>query len=83
MANKKVGTITHFYDKISVGIVKLGSSVSKGDTLKFEGNVTNFEQSLDDMQFNHEDVDTGKKGQEVGIKVGEKVREGDSVYKVT
>lgn len=83
MANKKVGTVTHFYDKISVGIVKLSSPVSKGDTLKFKGSSTEFEQNLDDMQFNHEDIDTGKKGQEVGIKVGEKVREGDSVYKVT
>lgn len=77
---KKVGVITHYYDKIGVGIVKFASPVKVGDTLKFSGSSTDFEQTVNQMQFDHKDIDFAKKGQEVGIKLDNKVREGDLVY---
>jgi len=80
MADKKVGQIVHFYDKISVGIVKLSSPVTQGNTLKFKGNSTDFEQTLTDMQLDHKDIEKAKKGQEVGIKVDAPVKEGDEVF---
>lgn len=77
---KKIGVVTHFYDKIGVGIVKLDSEIKLGDKLKFQGNATDFEQVAEQMQFDHKDIETAKKGQEVGIKLSDKVREGDIVY---
>ena len=80
MADKKIGTITHFFDKISVGIIKLDKPLKKGEKVKIVGTTTDFEQEVTDMQFDHQDIEKGKKGQEVGIKVDEKVREGDEVF---
>ena len=77
---KKVGIITHFYDKLGVGIIKLESDLKIGDKLKFQGHTTDFEQVVGQMQFDHKDIEEGKKGQEVGIKLEGKVRDGDSVY---
>lgn len=74
---KKVGTVTHYYDKLGVGIVKLARSLKVGDTVRFLGHSTNFEQLVSQMQLAHKDITAGKKGQEVGIKVLGKVRDGD------
>ena len=76
---KIIGTVTHYYDKLGVGIVKLKSPLKVGDTVKFSGHTTNVEQVVNEMQLNHKDVAAGKKGQEVGIKVTEKLRDGDKV----
>jgi putative protease len=80
MAEKKIGTITHFFDKISVGIIKLDSELKIGDKVKFQGATTSFEQEITEMQLEHEKIESAKKGQEVGIKTNEKVREGNSVF---
>lgn len=77
---KKVGVITHYYDKLGVGIIKLEEDIKVGDKLKFQGHTTDFGQEVSQMQFDHKDIEMGKKGQEVGIKLTEKVRPGDSVY---
>lgn len=78
-AVKIVGTVTHYYDKLGVGIVKLKSALKVGDTVKFSGHKTNVEQMVNEMQLMHKIVTAGKKGQEVGLKVAEKVRDGDKV----
>jgi len=80
MADKKIGTITHFFDKISVGIIKLNGKLKVGDKVRIEGGTTNFEQEISEIQLEHESIPEGKKGQEVGVKVKEKVREGDGIY---
>jgi len=80
MAEKKIGTITHFFDKISVGIIKLDGELRIGDKIKFQGATTNFEQEITEMQLEHEKIESGKKGQEVGVKTNDKVREGDNVF---
>ncbi|HOS88514.1 MAG TPA: translation elongation factor-like protein [bacterium] len=80
MAEKKIGTITHFFDNISVGIIKLEGDIKIGDRVRFQGATTNFEQEITSMQYEHENIESAKKGQEVGVKTNEKVREGDDVY---
>jgi putative protease len=80
MADKKIGTITHFFDRISVGIIKLDGKLKVGDKVRIQGGTTNFEQEISEIQLEHESIPEGKKGQEVGVKVKEKVREGDGVY---
>ncbi|HQG58778.1 MAG TPA: translation elongation factor-like protein, partial [bacterium] len=77
---KKIGTITHFFDNISVGIIKLEGDIKIGDRVRFQGATTNFEQEITSMQYEHENIESAKKGQEVGVKTNEKVREGDDVY---
>lgn len=77
---KKVGIITHYYSNIGVGIIKLTDDLPIGTRLKFQGKTTNFEQEIAQMQFDHKDIEEGKKGQEVGIKLTDKVRDGDAVY---
>lgn len=79
---KKVGIVTHYYTGIGVGIVKASVPFKVGDSLQFKGATTDFKQSVSEMQFNHETIEQAKKGQEVGIKLDEKVREGDEVFLV-
>ncbi len=78
MADTKIGRITHYFDKIAVGIIKLDEPLKKGETIK----IGEVEQPVDSMQVDHQDIDEGKPGQEIGVKVSQKVREGDEVYKV-
>ncbi|MFZ2663913.1 MAG: translation elongation factor-like protein [Patescibacteria group bacterium] len=80
MSENKIGTITHFFDRISVGIIKLDDVLKIGDKVKIQGSKTNFEQEITEMQIEHEKIEKAKKGQEVGIKVNEEVREGDNVF---
>jgi putative protease len=76
----KVGVITHFYSKLGVGIVKLDKELKKGNNISIKGHKTDFKQTVEEMQFDHKDIESGKKGQEVGVKLNEKVREGDEVF---
>ena len=80
MADKKIGTITHFFDRISVGIIKLDGKLKVGDKVRIEGGKSSFEQEISEIQLEHQGIQEGKKGQEVGIKVSEKVREGNKVF---
>ena len=83
MAEKKpIGEITHYYGNIGVAIVKFNRTVKVGEEVSFKGTHTDFTQKIDSMQYDHKDIDGAKKGQEVGIKVNEKVKEGDKVYEV-
>lgn len=79
---KPIGTVTHYYGNIEVAIVKFNKAVKKGITVRFEGATTNFEQVINSMQFDHRDVPTAPKGKEIGIKVDDKVRDGDEVFLV-
>ncbi len=83
MEEKKIGVVSNFFSKISVAAVEItDGTVSVGDTLHFFGHTTNFESTLQSMQIEHKSVTDAKKGDSVGIRVREKVREGDKVYKI-
>ncbi len=77
---KPIGEVTHYFGNISVAIVKFKRTVKVGEEILFKGANTEFTQKIDSMQLDHKDIASAKKGQEVGIKVDEKVREGDEVY---
>ena len=79
----KAGKITHYYDKLGVGIIKLVKPLKVGQTVKISGKTTDFEQLISQMQFDHKDIKSGKKGQEVGVKLNSKVRQGDEVLLVS
>lgn len=77
---KKIGEITHYFSNINVGIIKLSNPLKKGSKVKIVGNTSDFEQTVNEMQFDRKEIEEGSSGQEVGIKVKEKVREGDEVF---
>jgi putative protease len=77
-----VGEVTHYYSKIGVAIVKFLKTVPVGAKVRFKGATTDFEETVSSMQFDHKEITEAKVGQEVGVKVSQKVREGDKVFLV-
>lgn len=83
MANKKVGSVTHYYDKIQVAVVKLTKGDLKiGDKVEFvakDGSV--FTQTVSSMQIEHANIDIAKSGDEFGLKVEKPVKTNSPVNK--
>lgn len=82
MADVKIGKITHYFDKIGVAVVELAGTLASGDTIKISGHDSEFTQVVDSMQVEHEQISEAKKGDAVGMKVSQPVKEGDVVYKI-
>ena len=83
MEEKEIGIVSNYFGNISVAAVEItDGTVSVGDTLHFLGHTTDFESRVASMQIEHKSVTEVKKGDSVGIKVAEKVREKDRVYKI-
>ena len=78
----EVGRVTHFYPKISVAIVELKASLNIGDKILIKGATTNFEQTVESMQIEHKNIERAEAGQIIGLKVKERVRENDKVYRI-
>lgn len=83
MEERLIGKITHFYGHLGVGIIELSDALKVGDTVHVKGHTSDFTQQVSSIQIEHADVSEAKAGDLVGIKVGQKVHEQDSVYKVT
>lgn len=79
---KEIGQITHYYTKIGVAVVKLTGDLEVGDRIHIVGHTTDLTQTVDSMQIEHEQVEKAAKGQSIGLKVSDHVREGDKVYKI-
>jgi putative protease len=77
----KVGRVTHFFSKINVAVIELTASLAVGDQIVFKGPNTDFEQAVESMQIEHENVQRAEAGQSIGLKVNDRVRETDTVYK--
>ncbi len=80
VANKPIGTVTHFFTAIKVAIVKFKQPVKVGSNLGFRGATTDFDQKIVSMQFDHKPLTVAPKGKEIGMKVGKRVREGDELF---
>jgi translation initiation factor IF-2 len=77
---KQIGIITRYFHKIGVAAIMLEDNLKVGNTISIEGTTTNFEQEISSMQVDRVDIQEGKKGQEIAIKVKDRVRENDVVY---
>jgi putative protease len=77
----EVGRITHFFPKISVAVIELTAPLAVGDTIAVKGPNTDFEQPIESMQIEHENIQRAEAGQSIGLKVQQRVRETDRVYK--
>lgn len=79
-----IGRVVAYFAKIGVAAIEIDSGEIKvGDSLYFNGYTTDFEQEIDSMQIDKKSVKTAQAGDSVGIKVKERVREGDEVFKIS
>jgi len=77
----EIGRITHFFTKISVAVIELTMPLAVGDTIVIKGPTTDFEQPVESMQIEHNNVQRAEAGQSIGLRVAQRVRENDTVYK--
>jgi putative protease len=83
MAEQIIGVVTHYFGKIGVAALKItNGELRVGDTIHVKGHTSDFTQTVDSMQVEHEAVEVARKGDEIGMKTAEYVRENDAVYKV-
>jgi putative protease len=84
MAEVEIGIIENYFDKIGVGAIEItNGELMKGDTIHIKGHTTDFSVTVESMQIEHQTVEKAKKGDSIGIKLGERARRHDKVYKVT
>ena len=83
MEEKKIGEVIKFFGKIGVAALRLSEgSLKVGDTIHLVGHTTDFTQSIDSMQIENKSVEEAGPGADIGIKVKDRVREHDVVYKI-
>lgn len=83
MPEEAIGKVSDFFSRPVVAGIALTGTLKLGDTVHIKGHTTDIEMTVDSMQINNVDVKEAKAGDDVGIKVSERVRRGDTVYKVT
>jgi len=79
---KLIGKVTHYFTNIGVAVIELEDKLKVGDEISIEGATTNFTQKIDSMQIEHKNVKEAKKGDSIGLKVSDRVREGDQVFRL-
>lgn len=82
MERQEIGQVTHYYSKIGVAIIRLDSTLKVGERIAIVGSTTDLEQEVKSMQVEHQSIGEAKAGDLVGLKVKDKVREGDTVFNI-
>jgi len=82
MEEQEIGVVEHFFDKISVGIIKLNGVLKVGDTIHIKGKQSDFSQKIESLRIEFTVVTEAKEGDKVGTKVAQPVHISDKVYKV-
>lgn len=83
MAEQEIGTVSDFFAHPVVAAIELTGPLAAGDKIHFKGHTTDLELEVNSMQIENNQVQEAKAGDSVGVKVPERVRKGDTVYKVT
>ena len=83
MPEEVIGKVSDFFARPVVAGIELTATLKLGDKIHIKGHTTDIELIVGSMQINNVDVKEGKAGDAVGIKVSDRVRRGDVVYKVT
>ncbi len=78
---KPIGEVTHYFGKIGVMAIDLSDDLTVGEAIHIKGHTTDLILTVDSMQIEHQSVAKAGPGDSIGIKVGEKVRPGDKVYR--
>ena len=80
MAKKAIGKVTHYFGNVGVAVLNLTSPLKVGAEIHLLGHGADFTQSVDSMQVDHQAIQAAKKGDDVGLKVDEKVKPGTDVF---
>lgn len=83
MERQEIGRVVHFYSKIGVAIIQLDGELNVGESIAVIGSTTDLKQNVKSMQVEHQNIEDAKPGDLVGLKVKDRVREGDTVFKLT
>ena len=83
MSGIRIGEVIHVYDKISVAVIALTETIRLGDTVHVLGHSTDFQQKAASLQIEHQPVNEAGPGQEVAMKVAQRVHARDVVFKIT
>ena len=83
MAEQRIGVVTHYFGNIGVAAIKITEGELRiGDTIHVTGHTSDFTQTVDSMQMEHESIPVARPGDEIGLKVVAYTREHDAVFKV-
>jgi putative protease len=80
---EEIGRVTDYFAKIGVAGIDLTGKLRVGETIRIRGHTTDLEQVVDSMQIEHEQVEEAGPGDKIGIKVSDRCRNGDRVFRVT
>ncbi len=83
MPEKIIGTVSDFFAHPVVAGIELTAVLKVGDKICIKGHTTDLEMTVDSMQIDNAQVTKAKAGDSIGVKVSDKVRSGDKVYKIT
>jgi translation elongation factor EF-1alpha len=83
MTEQQVGKVMDFFARPVVAGVEMTGTMKVGDKIHIKGHTTDIEMIVASMQIDNKDIELAKKGDSVGIKVPDRVRPGDTVFKVT
>ena len=83
MSGTQIGQVTHYFDHVNVAAVTLTKPLRVGDTIHILGHSTDFQQKVTSLQIEHQAVNEAKPGDDVGMKVIQKVHAHDKVFKLT
>ena len=82
MEEREIGIADHFFDKISVGMIRLSGTLKVGDSIHIKGKNTDFSQEVESMRIEFDNVTEVKEGDRVGIKVAQPLHASDKIYQV-
>ena len=83
MPEEQVAMVVKFFAKPSVAALEVtGGGIKKGDLLRYKGHTTDFTEEVTSMEMDNQAIEEAKEGDLIGLKVRERVRENDKVYKV-
>lgn len=82
MSEEVIGTVSDFFVHPVVAAIELTAALNVGDKIRIKGHTTDLKLSVDSMQIDNAPVEKAKSGDSIGVKVTERVRTGDTVYKI-
>ncbi|NOH04852.1 MAG: hypothetical protein HND47_24230 [Chloroflexi bacterium] len=83
MSGVQIGQVTHYFDHINVAVLSLTEAIRVGDTVHILGHSTDFRQEVTSLQVEHQPVHEAKPGDDVAMKVAQRVHVHDKVFKLT
>jgi len=83
MAEEEVGKVSDFFARPVVAGIELAAGLKVGDKIHIKGHTTDLQMTVESMQIDNAQVNEANAGDSIGVKVADRVRNGDVVYKVS